>query len=138
MELLGIKIEPAIKISELASAAVGIIGLISLIYTLIQIRQTKRTRQTTILLSLQQRFRSIQGFEDFLYGLDYSSKPYSWKFDRARFGEPNNRDERILDAILYELAFVGSLVSSDLRIKHILVEKLDCDRTPKSSSPALS
>lgn len=100
---------PELRLGEALLALVGGFGLLSLYFAARQLKDARRAQQTQILLGLQQNFRSIRGFSTFLYRLDYSG-PGAWTFDPRTF--PASPEEKVLDAALYQFAFVGSLLAA--------------------------
>jgi len=98
-----------LDLGDVITAVLGGIGLFSLFFAGAQLRQGRRAQQTQILLSLRERLDGIEGFPDFLYRLDYAGLR-AWRFDPTSF--PLSDEERVLDAALYELSFIGSLVDA--------------------------
>lgn len=99
----------SVNVAEAAAAVATIAGLIGLFFAAAQLRSSRRAQETQLLLAIQDRFRAIPEFSDFLYRLDYAGEK-AWRFDPATFA--HSAEEKVLDATLYELAFVGSLVKT--------------------------
>jgi hypothetical protein len=87
---------------------IGIIGLLGLVFSYHQLRLAQRANRARLILDLSNWFTSNAAERDFFYRLDYANLSNSFKFDSRKFR--GSADEHHLDALLYKLAHIGSLV----------------------------
>lgn len=100
---------------DIAALTVSTLGLVGLLLAYFQFRLSRKANEITaeaarssFVLEIHKWFREKSEEVTFFYRLDYDSSPTSFKFNAAEF--PHSDDERQLDALLYKLVFVGSLL----------------------------
>ena len=127
---------PDITLGQLIATVIGALGLIGLIFAYKQLRlvranslENSRSTKARFILDLNKWFNEDDAEKAFFYRLDYSQRSNTFKFDPQKF--PHSDDERYLDALLYKLNHVGTLLRRGVIapddvgwIKHIAVVTL--------------
>jgi len=103
-------IERKLDIGTLSLVALGTFGLVSIYLAYRQLKLTRRAQQTQSAIQLFHEFMDDKDQLEFLYRLDYANNPRAWRFDPNYF--PNSKEEMLLDHLLYQLSFIGSLLES--------------------------
>lgn len=100
---------------DIAALTVSTLGLIGLLLAYLQFRLSRRANEVTaecarssLVLEIHKWFREKPEEVIFFYRLDYASSQSAFKFNPIDF--PHSDEERQLDALLYKLVFVGSLL----------------------------
>lgn len=86
----------------------GLFGLLGLFVSFRQLVLVQRSNRAKLIIDLSHWFTENAAERSFFYRLDYSSLPSSFKFDPLSF--PGSDDEHHLDALLYKLSHIGSMV----------------------------
>lgn len=115
-----------VTVTDVVTIVFGSLGLIGLYLTYLQTRHSREanvatsfTNRATFVLEINKWLRDNAEEARFFYTLDYRSAEQAFVFDPRKF--PFSDAEHHLDAILYKLSFVGSLLKRNLLTREDLL-----------------
>ncbi|MGY1593085.1 hypothetical protein ACI79D_13985 [Geodermatophilus sp. SYSU D00708] len=110
MNVTALQWNPEVKIGDVLTVIALGLTATALFFTGYQVRQGRLTSRQQFLFTTIDRYFRDSTARAFFYRLDYTTQPFSWRFDPAWF--PGSREEAALDYFLHTFCLVEQMLQA--------------------------